>query len=302
MSQTAAEKLAGERRKRLLKYFTEAPDPRDRTLAWATLVFAVLVAGLAGAIDALVGARFAAQMVLATALVVTMVGLEGLYRYRTGYAKSHPRPADKEMDSLLATELVRIGNTALEKLAITADDLELTGQGWDPVAQLERDAPLRFPTERRPVVIFGPTEGARMEIGADGRWRYSDYHVMAICPTHYNLGLYVCVIDVLSGALKGEGTREFHYDDVVAISTATVGEQEPSRLVLRNEEFRFARSVRRELQIVVSSGDGPKIPVVLPGHGSPKRVQLLASEIEDVITAVRRVLRDRKGAGRFEGV
>ena len=36
MNLTEAEKRAGERRKRLLKYFTEPPDPRDRTIAWCS--------------------------------------------------------------------------------------------------------------------------------------------------------------------------------------------------------------------------------------------------------------------------
>jgi hypothetical protein len=203
------------------------------------------------------------------------------------------------MDQLLAGEITRIQSAALEKLAITIDDLELTGDEWDPLAQLEAGASLHDPGRRRPLVVFSPHEDAREGIGADGRSRFSDYGVMVICPTHFSLGLYLCAVDILSGAMRGEDTWEYHYDDVVAISTITVGDQDTPRLP-RDDEFHFARTIQRELQIVASSGDCPAIPVVVRGHGQPNRVTVEWSEIENVIAAVRRVLRDRKSAGRLE--
>jgi hypothetical protein len=302
MSQTEAEKRAEERKKRLKKYFTEPPDPRDFALAWVLLAVAALTAVGAGAIDVVVGAPFLAKVVLVAALIVAAAGVDRLLLYRRQFATSHPRPSDKEMDRLLAAELVRIGEDALRKLAITSDDLELTGQDWDPVAQLEHGNPVRHPHARRPLVVFGPDDEAHAEIGSDAVWRFSAYRVMVICPTHFNLGIYQCLLDALSGVLAHEQTREYHYDDIVAISTVSVGVQEPARLRLKNEEFHFARMILRELQIVASSSDRATVPVVVPGYGDSGQTKMQWSGIEEVIAAVRRVLRDRKGAGRLEQV
>ena len=158
-------------------------------------------------------------------------------------------------------------------------------------------------TRAAPLVVFGPTDDAHAEIGADGVWRYSAYQVMVICPTHFNLGLYLCNIDVLSGALRGEGTRGVPLRRRCRDLDVHGGGGQPPHLVRREDEFHFARTVRRELQIVASSGDCPTIPVVIPGEGESPRAQARWSEIEDVIAAVRRVLRDRKNAAaRLEQV
>jgi hypothetical protein len=302
MSQTEAEKRAGERRKRLLKYFKEAPDPRDFTVAMTFLSVAVCIAASAAAALLLrADFRLAAQAAFAIAIIVAGTGVDKLYQYRKQFAKSHPRPSDQEMDQLLTDEITRLGSVALEKLTITPDDLDLTGIDWDPLAQLETKRPRNRPDRRRPLVVFGPDEDARAEIGRDGRWRFSDYHVMVICPTHFNLGIYVCIIDLLSGAMHGERTWEYHYDDVVAISTITVGEAEPPRLVPK-DEFHFARWIHRELQIVASSDGSAKVPVVVPGHGESSAAAVEWDQIENVINSVRRVLRDRKSTSHLERV
>jgi hypothetical protein len=302
MSQTEREKHAQERKKRLVKYFTEPPDPRDRTVA---RVF-VLLGGIALVAAGTVGLRWGVPWGLAAlfvAAVCTVIGVDGLLRYRKRYRKAYPRPADQEMDGLLAAELVRIRTVSLEKLGVTADDLELTGEGWDPVAALERGGPVLAPVERRPLVVFGPAETAREEFGRDQVWRFSAYRVMAICPTQFNLGLYLCTVDLLTGALSHEQTREYSYDDVVAITTATIGDPEPAREVtLRDEDVHFARALLRELQIVTSGGDTPRIAVAVPVHDGRVQANLQASGIELVIASVRRVLRDRTQLGSLERI
>lgn len=302
MSQTEAEKLADERKKRLVKYFTEAPNPKDQMVAVVFLVAATGLAAGAWMILHALAYRTAAEVVAALAFFAAAAGLDKFMQYRKQYKKSHPRPLDSEMDLLLGDEITQAQATALEKLEITSDDLDLRGDEWDPLAELEARTPLHNPSRRRPLIVFSPEDDARAEIGRDGLWRFSDYRVMVICPTHFSLGIYLCTIDILTGAMRRANTYEYHYDDVVAILTTTVGEQGNPRLLLPDDKFHFARTIRRELKIVASSGDSPTIPVIVPGHGGSNRAAVEWPEIENVIASVRRVLRDRKNNAHLEHV
>ena len=298
MSQTEVEKLAQQRKQRLIKYFTEPPDPRDRTVARVCLAVAGIALLATGVIVVRRDELPFALVLLFAAAVCAVVGVEGLFRYRKRFAKAFPRPTDEEMDRLLAAELGRIRSISLEKLGVTADDLELTGEGWDPVAQLERGGPVLTLNERRPLVVFGPADDARMEIGRDHVARFSSYRVMAICPTHFNFGLYLSTVNMLTGALGQDETHEYQYDDVVAIRTITAGERGPEPEVrLRNEDVRFARALECELQVVTSGGEYPRIGVVVPLADGARPASLQPSGMEQVVTSVRRVLRDRRSAG-----
>jgi hypothetical protein len=299
MIQTEAEKRAQERQKRLRKYFVEPPDPRDRTVARV-----ILVVGAGAFFVALTVALyfnvFLGAVVMFGAVLSVAAGLERLLSYRRRYAKTHPRPDDREMDHHLAVELVNVRSVALEKLGVTCEDLELTEEGWDPVAELERGGPVLTSAERHPLVVFGPDDDARGELGRDLRWRFSAYRVMAICPTQFNLGLHLCTVDLLTGAHRREETHEYQYDDVSAVRTVTVGEPRSAiEVCLRGEDVRFARVVLRELQIVTSGGDGPRIEVAVPVEdGAPVQ----SSGVDQVIASVRRVLRDRKAVGQAHSV
>jgi hypothetical protein len=296
MTQTEAERRAQERKKVLEKYFKEAPDPRDGTAARLLMA----LGGVGVAASALLFATSGPALggvVLWCAAATVLTGYANGARYRKERAAAEPRPPDREMDRVFAAELVEIAATAMKQLGLTVDELALTSESWDPVALLERGNPILQPGERRPLIVFGPHETARVAVGRDGVWRFSAYRVMVICPTHYNFGLYMCATDLLTGALSREETHEYHYDDVVAISTVTVADDERRPLDLRGDgELRFARTLLRELRIVSSSGDCRRIEVAVPGHGESGRAATqLSSGIDDVITAVRRVLREKKG-------
>jgi hypothetical protein len=296
MTQTEAERRAEERKKRLEKYFHEAPDPRNRSVA--RCLMALGGAGLAA--SAFLFATFGAGIggvVLWCAATTALTGCVNNARYRKERDAAEPRPSDREMDRMLAEALLDSTSKAMKQLGFTADDLALTSESWDPIAHLERGNPILQPGERRPLPVFGPSENAKVAVGRDGIWRFSTYRIMVICPTHYNFGLYMCAFNLLTGALSWEETHEYHYDDVVAISTVTVGDDEPRALEVRGEaELRFARTLVRELQIVSSSGDSRRIEVAVPGHSGSGRVATqLSTGIDDVISAVRRVLREKKG-------
>lgn len=110
-------------------------------------------------------------------------------------------------------------------------------------------------------------------------------------------------MNLLTGGRGHEETLEHHYEDVVAITTVTVGEQEPvAEVTLRGEEVRFARELLHELRIVTSSGEGSRITVAVPLRDGSTRATLQSSGIDQVVASVRRVLRDRRGADSVERV
>jgi hypothetical protein len=296
MTQTEAERRAEERKKRLEKYFHEAPDPRNKIVARALMVIGGAGLAASALLFATIGAGLAG-VVLWCAATTALTGCVNDARYRKEHAAAVPRPTDREMDRMLAEALVDSSAKAMKQLGFTVDDLALTSESWDPIAHLERGNPILQPSERRPLLVFGPYETAKVAVGRDGVWRFSEYRIMVICPTHYNFGLYMCATDLLSGTLSREETHEYHYDDVVAISTVTVADEEPRPLGIRDEgELRFARTLVRELRIMSSSGDSRSIYVAVPGHSESGRATTqLSSGIDDVISAVRRVLREKKG-------
>jgi hypothetical protein len=300
MTQSEAERRAEERRKALEKYFKEAPDPRDLVVAHV-----VMVAGSAGC--ALAAGLFVSVMpvlgsvVLWSAATVAVMGCVQRFHYAKARDAAEPRPTDREMDQLFASELATIAHTALVRLGLTLDDLALTSGEWDPIAQLERGNPILSSADPRPLLVFGPGETAMTAIGRDAVWRFSAYRVMVICPTHYNLGLYTCAIDLLTGALSREETHEYHYDDVVAVSTVTTADDDAHPGDPRaDREFRFARTLLRQLRIIISSGDRRSITVGVAGHMEAGRAAVQSSGIEEVIAAVRRVLREKKGTRELE--
>jgi hypothetical protein len=292
MTRTEPERCAGERKKKLEKYFAAPPDPRE-------LITARCMMGVGGAGVVVAAVLFAITTplfggaVLWCATAVALMGCTTRARYARERDAAEPRPSDAEMDHVFASDLVDITATALKRLGLGLDDLALTGGSWDPIAQLERGDPVLTSADR-PLLVFGPHHPAKMAMGRDGVWRFSAYSVMVICPTYHNLGLYTCVLDLLTGATSREETHEYHYDDVVAVSTVTTADDEPAHPVDLHFEREFP-SLLQELSIVISSGDRPSITVGVAGRGGTGRALVQSSGIDEVIADVRRILRDKKG-------
>lgn len=224
------------------------------------------------------------------------------------------------MDDLLAGDLAKVREHAIRRLGLTLDELELFPQQWDPVANLAHGNPSIDQQQKRPWLVFGPevrgfSFGPKVRafstVGRDGFCRFVAYDVMVICPTGYHLALYQCTIDFLTGGLRNEQTREFHYADVVSVSTTTRSDQElPFQpLDLRGDtSVNFEKALFRDFEIVVSSGDRSKIVVGIQDEAQPdKQAALQPSGIEEVISSVRRMLKEKKGgvvgpAGQIKGL
>jgi len=203
------------------------------------------------------------------------------------------------MDRLLLEDLLKIERAAMTQLDLTPEDLQLESSGADPFADLAHGSTANDQGGRRPLVVFGPAINSGFAIGEDDVWRCKRYEVMVICPTSYHLAIYRCGLDFLTGGMQSVETHEYHYTDVVAVSTNT--RPAPDLVleilaVIDGDQVRFASTLLKEFQIVVSSGDRSKVVVGISDEENPDNSATLQdSGINRVIDTVRKVLRDKKG-------
>lgn len=211
---------ADHRKKRVEKYFRETPDRKRRTLAIIRIS-----ASIAGFLLAMImlggGSDGFGIFFLAVSGYGGYKGTRKMINYYKEYSAAEPKPSDEEMDHLLGGDLEKICNLAMKELDLTLDQIQLFEKQPDPVANLCKKENLEEKIER-PMLVFGPSLPSRMTaVGKDGISRFADYNILVICPTNYHLALYQTEVDFLTGGFRYENTDEYHYDDVVAVSTNT---------------------------------------------------------------------------------
>lgn len=232
---------ADRRQQRVEKYFRKTPDPKQRTRAILLLgaaVFSGLLALIMFAQEES-GGGFLGTLLLAAGGVGGYRGLQKKVDYDRRYAAAEPKPSDEEMDILLHGcdsdpdkldgDLNKVRYHAIKRLDLTLDTLVGPQQRDDPLANLTGGNP-HIDQRQRPWVVYGPeyrgfSLGPKVQafstVGRDGTCRFVAYDVMVICPTNYHLAVYQCTIDFLTGKRRQERTDEYHYADVVAVSTKT---------------------------------------------------------------------------------
>jgi len=312
---------ADHRQQRVEKYFCRTPDPGQQTRA-ILLMSASALGGLLAIIMIAQGSGGLGFLFLVAGGFGGYKGIKKKADYDRRYAAAEPKPRDEEMDDLLKKDQDKVRAHAIQHLGLTRDQLDLSLQQRDPLANLALENSLIDQQQKDPWLIsgpemrgfsFGPKFRAFSTVGRDGVCRFAAYDVMVICPTGYHLALYECTIDFLTGRRRDERTREYHYADVVSVSTSTISDEQLSfqPLDLRGDEtvgFDFRRALLRDFEIVVSSGDRSKIVVGIQDEDRPDRqVELQPSGIEEVIRSVRGKLKEKKGgavgaAGQTKGL
>ncbi|MEV6831658.1 hypothetical protein [Amycolatopsis sp. NPDC051102] len=278
---------ADDRREIVDRYFARVPTAEERTRVWmyagggaALIVLGVLIA--------VVDAWLPGIGVIALGVGALARGLPLYEAYRDASEAALPKPRDAIIDKIRDHELAKVRRRALDRLDLTAEDLELEPADWDPLA-----GPGLGAAPREPLVVTGPVPTSRAMRGGDGVWRFSRYAVLVLCPTDYHLALYRCVIDLRVAGLFQEETHEYHYADVVAVLTAV---SDGSDLPAEDEGgLRFEKALLHEFQLVVASGDRTRIVFGISDEHHPDRqVRLPPSGIDPVVRAVRTMLRDKK--------
>jgi hypothetical protein len=287
--------LEETRREVVDRYFARVPDEAEKSQA-LLYVLGGVGAVVLGLVTGIAESWLVGGFLLLGGLAAFVRGLRLYEVYREGCEVALPKARDVVIDKLRERELSKVEQRALSRLDLTVDDLELDAALRDPLAERP---PGRRP-ERAPLVVTGPVPTSQAMVGRDGVWRFSQYAVLVICPTDYHLALYRCVIDLRVAGLFQEETHEYHYTDVVAVSTAI---QQGPEIVAQSAEAkdrapRFGAPLLHEFQLVVSSGDRSRIVVgISDAHHPDHRAELPTTGIDRVLGPVRAMLRDKKAGG-----
>lgn len=194
-------------------------------------------------------------------------------RYESLYRRAEPKPPDAMVDAWHHDDIERLKRYALGRLDLIAE-------------QVAADNP------NGPLVVVGSGPASKVTTGRDGVIRFSSHDVLIIYLTTYHLAAFKCIVDLHDGAIKTEMTQEYHYNDVVSVSSETtnapwtwwqdgVARQSPTHQ-------RFGVSVASGEQISVTIGFTATANLALNG-------MFAESGADAAMRSIRTRLRQKKG-------
>jgi len=270
------------RKEQVRRWFRQGPDPADLARArWMLRVAAVaLVAGVA---CFLTGEPIVAGVFGIAAAATALQGMTTRREYHRRYAWAEPTPLPTVMADGLDDDRNRAADHAMARFGLSPDQLNLRGGevGIDTFAKLAD----------RPLTIIGPAKGARGRRGFDGRWRFTAYDVMVICPTERLFCVFEGVLDTITGRVGREQTHEYYYDDVVAVLTnpRTAESMELAEAFLDIQPAPLRKLPMRSFEIVASSGDRCEVSVVIgPLYFAESRFDAAMGKVRTVLLAAKR--------------
>lgn len=146
-----------------------------------------------------------------------------------------------------------------------------------------------------PILIIAPTLQAIQGIpqgemawrkGIDGKIRFAIHKVAIIHLTSRHLGAFICDFNFIRNVSLNESTQEYHYCDVVSVST-----QEKSQV--DNQPTGEKRTLSQVFALSVSSGESIQVPVDIeqirrmtgmqesPETGAPTAVRTIRAMLRD---------------------
>jgi hypothetical protein len=182
-------------------------------------------------------------------------------------------PGDQTIDSWLVDDIDQLKKRSMERLNIDS-------------SELIRDS----------VVIRGPilwnTNGVpptdlTWKKGKDERTRFSINAVTIVHLTEHKLSSYQCVFNFLKGVPLNESDDEFHYRDVVAVSTRddSTNYTLPNGTIMKQAQlFKLAVSSGDRIEVIVNSSELLKFT-----GGS-----IVDTGLDTAIKALRKVLGEKK--------
>ncbi|MCM3922528.1 hypothetical protein ND748_12770 [Frankia sp. AiPs1] len=283
------------RRTKVEKYFRRKIDGTPRKHAIYFSLAAVTVAFLAftefgqGGESILVGLAL-----LASAGIMAYIG----YRREMTYREERRRPADEEVDRILADDLADLVQEAYRELHITSDDLVLQKDDPSPLAELDRSRP----PAREPYIVLGAGNPCRLAVGRDGRLRLDRYQVAIFCPTRFKLGVYECELSLTDGTWQDPSWTGIFYRHVVAIRKSSAKIDEENNAIQKWDDEKdafiaFEAERVRKFELHTSGGVGIELTI---GVGIDGRTEeFLDLGIDRVIKAIQQVLRQQGGEARY---
>lgn len=182
-------------------------------------------------------------------------------------------PGDQTVDAWLVDDIEHLKKRSMDRLNIEE-------------AELIRDSVVI----RGPILwsIYGvPTEELVWKKGKDARVRFSINAVTVVHLTEHRLSSYQCDYNFMRGVPLNERDDEFHYRDVVAVSTRddSTNYTLPNGVLMKQAQlFKLAVSSGDSIQVIVNSSD------LLEFTGG----SMLDTGIDSAVKALRKVLGEKK--------
>lgn len=257
-----AKREISSREKSLRRYF----GPKRRRLRWLVL----LVAGaVVAAVSTTIYEDWAALLFLGGAAAAVLGLLGFIASLFTGGA-----PGDGTVDKWFNQGIDKVVDASLAKLNLDKNEIEL-----DPIVIR---APVMWDT-------YGIDGGDLLaKEGKDKEWRFGVYEVVVIHLTQRLLAAYSCDYNFLRDVMLNEETDEYHYTDIVTVSTKELA----SSLTLPTG----SKLTRVQMfKVTVSSGDSVEVIInadKISALTGPDRIPETGAE--RAVNVIRSMLREKK--------
>jgi hypothetical protein len=188
--------------------------------------------------------------------------------YVRAWHNAEPKPSDHQIDAWHAADIDWLKKHALGRLDLVREQVEAL---------------------RGPLLVVGSGPSPQFRRGQDRRVRFSSHEVLIIYLTDYHLAAFKCVIDLHDGGIRTETTQEYHYDDVVSVSTQTNN----SPLIWYEDGQAQSIPTHQRFALSVASGEQISVAVAAETLGIQSDSELIRAE--DTIKIIRAKLREKKG-------
>lgn len=270
----------------LRKYFKGLPEEPSTTGAMFLALLGLgiaLVAAVAYLNGKSQGTSDGSGAMVFIIIGVIMAGIGILWRfslsssYEIALQEVLPQPTDTEVDSWLHEGLR--GLRQHSKNVLTLDESE---------SNISNPICIIAPTLQ--TVDGIPPEEVTWRKGSDARIRFSAYKVAIIHMTQRHLGVFICDFDFIRNVSLNESTQEYHYCDVVSVST-----HEKSQV--STEPTGEKNTISQVFALSVSSGESIQIPIEVDKIKKMTGMQEnLETGAPNAVRTIRAMLRDKKEA------
>jgi len=195
--------------------------------------------------------------------------------YKDKIQEGEPKPSDGQVEQWLREGVGKITQRSAEALGLSSEESSVA----------------------EPLVITGPilwttngisNEDLAWKKGSDGAARFGVYRITIIRLTDRHLGSYACDYNFIRDVALNEKTDEYHYRDVVSVSTR---EQASSYTLPTGEKLTTAR----EFALSVASGESIRVTIDADQLRKITGVEKLPETGADkAVSIIRTMLRDKK--------
>lgn len=261
----------------VIKYFKKTPEKpyyREPTFSIGLMVFGVVAILIAFSIE---GAQCVGIPALLFGMYTlyegTTINTKNRTEYETQYKESEPKPSDEQVDKWHNDDLERIRKQSLSKLDLLPEQV--------------------IGDSNNPIMVVGPSEGAKLTVGKDNIVRFSKHDVVIVYLTDYHLAAYSCTVSMETGLETKEATQEYHYKDVVSVATQADNSR-VFKVVHAGKDKPLADY--QKFSLSVASGEKIEVVIAFPQLDDiNNNAQLAPTGAENAVKTIRAMLREKKG-------